>query len=184
MYLPWKKSHLKHIRGICAKVPDLNLDNKDVITKERTFVYKRKFTLDMKSLQSGDDINTRGLKCYTDGSKMGDKCGLGIALVRVNTPMWPDCKSVKLADNCTIFQAEVLAISEACKVISDYLEENPELPRVVNILTDSQATIQALAAQTLDSKTVKQCCDNWRKGGLKVMSPRPWIGILSPASKT
>ena len=68
-----------------------------------------------------------------------------------------------------------MAISEACKVISDYLDENPELPRVVNILTDSQATIQALAAQTLDSETVKQCCDNLNTLSETVKVTISWI---------
>ena len=87
----------------------------------------KKFRIDTKSLQTGDDIQSPGLKCYTDCSKMGKKCGLGVALITNNNDRQTGlCQSERLADECTIFQAEVLAILRACQPIKEYFMLNPD----------------------------------------------------------
>ena len=74
MFKPRHKSHLHYVKTKTRKIEHLNLDNRDEIISTR--VTTRNFKIDQKSFQSGGDIDTNTLKCYTDGSKMGNMCGL------------------------------------------------------------------------------------------------------------
>ena len=156
-HLPRTKSHLLHIRSIANRIPALTQDNYDFMVVEKC--HRKLYHMDRASLNQGNDIPTPNLRCYTDGSKMGDKCGLGIVLMKGNQAEGT-ALSHRLGNNCTVFQAEVLAVSESCTAIRTALESDPTLPREVNILTDSQATFKALAKPTCSSKTVKECMNN------------------------
>ena len=57
----------------------------------------------------------------------------------------------------TVFQAEVLAILEACHHLFDYLNTHPSIRRTVIIYIDNQAALPALASDEVKSRTVAQC---------------------------
>ena len=119
-------------------------------------------------------MNTKTLKCYTDGSKMGNRCGLGIVLLSDNKTTSLS-QSHKIGDHCTIFQAETLAISLSCNVINNYLDDNPTCPRIVNILTDSQSAFMALNNPVVKSETVLQCIGNLNHLALNTDVTISWI---------
>ena len=70
------------------------------------------------------------IQIFTDGSKLGTE-SLGLCGI---------AESIGLPEHCSSFQAEVLAIQAAVKIIWD---ENV-INRNIAILSDSQAVIRAL----------------------------------------
>lgn len=85
---------------------------------------------------------------YTDGSKMNTGVGCGIYSEHFGIE-----KSFKLDDNCSIFQAEVLAIHNALLHLVELNIYNAK----VAICIDSQAAIKALYSFTIKSKLVLKC---------------------------
>ncbi|XP_075159442.1 uncharacterized protein LOC142232680 [Haematobia irritans] len=85
-----------------------------------------------------------GNNCYTDGAKMGDRSGLVVYLEDSGTEI-----SFRLPDHTTILQAEIRAITECVR----WLSTNTR-PLSVNVLTDSQMAIRAIASNTVKSRTV------------------------------
>ena len=61
--------------------------------------------------------------------------------------------SIKLSQNATVFQAEIIAIKEAVKT---YIQEKKDEYQFIKIITDSQAAFHALASTTYTSKVVKE----------------------------
>lgn len=88
-----------------------------------------------------------GTCCYTDGSKLGEKTGLGFFIEEPETEF-----SFRLPDHNTVFQAEVRAITECISWFSANAR-----PTNVNIFTDSQMTINAITSKTVKSRTVLDC---------------------------
>ena len=61
-------------------------------------------------------------------------------------------KLIKLSENTTVFQAEIIAIREATREMLSTLDDKHEY---IKILTDSQAALQALDNTTYTSRAVK-----------------------------
>lgn len=85
---------------------------------------------------------------YTDGSKMEHGVGSG-----VHSDFLEIDQSFKLPKNCSIFQAEIFAISEALSLIKSKDFRNKSFV----ICIDSQAAINALNSSTITSKLVSDC---------------------------
>lgn len=98
----------------------------------------------MNSYQTLADCNV-----YTDRIKIGDKVGAGVWITWNGQVIKETC--YRLPDISTIFQAEVLAIREAAKVLQDI----PELD-TVKFYVDSQAALRTLQAVYVKSKLVFQ----------------------------
>lgn len=99
-----------------------------------------------------------GIHFYTDGSKMDGKTGLGFYNCDLSVG-----KSFRLPDHNTVFQAEVTAITECLKYIN--IEG---ISGDIKILTDSQAAILAISAETVRSATILRCkeeINNFSTGG-------------------
>ena len=62
----------------------------------------------------GGPINIQGTSIYTDGSKMSSGVGAGIYSEKLRLS-----KSIRLPNTASVFQAEVLAIKEACKRVEE-----------------------------------------------------------------
>lgn len=88
-----------------------------------------------------------GTCCYTDGSKLGEKTGLGLFIEEPETEIL-----FRLPDHNTVLQAEVRAITECVSWLSANMR-----PASVNILTDSQMAIDAITTKTVRSRTVLDC---------------------------
>ncbi|XP_055858922.1 retrovirus-related Pol polyprotein from type-1 retrotransposable element R1 isoform X1 [Episyrphus balteatus] len=97
-----------------------------------------------------EGIVTRGFDTciFTDGSKMDCGVGSGVYYESLNIS-----KSFRLPNFASVFQAELLAFKEACKLLRVY----PNQSQNTAILTDSQAAIKAIDSVTTSSKLVQQC---------------------------
>ena len=96
-------------------------------------------------------INRSDLTCFTDGSKINDRTGAGLVIYQRYSEQPFIQKCWRLQDNNTVFQAELSAIDEACKVISNL----PLSPfSSIQMFKDSLASINALTAEY---STSKQC---------------------------
>ena len=85
---------------------------------------------------------------YTDGSKTDEGTGAGINGVKPEKSI-----SISLGNHCTVFQSEVIAITEC-------LRENVNMQhsgKSIHIFTDSQAAIKAIEAYKTKSKVVWEC---------------------------
>ena len=86
--------------------------------------------------------------CYTDGSKVNNSTGAGIFCEKIEIAV-----SRHLGNFATVFQAEVTAITEA----SQYLLQKRVKNKDIVILSDSQAALKSLTANTVRQKTVFEC---------------------------
>ena len=93
---------------------------------------------------------------YTDGSKLRDgSTGAGICCRLYGSPV--EERAVFLGTLPTVFQAEAMAIAEACQVAMEVIEREAKAPNKVVILTDSQAVLLALAKKKVTSKVIGSC---------------------------
>ena len=79
------------------------------------------------------------LNFYTDGSKLDDKVGAGFVVVKKGNVEFKD--NVRLPNECSVFQAEIVAIKEAAA----YLRKCESI-KFVRFFVDSQAALLALNA--------------------------------------
>ena len=87
------------------------------------------------------------LNFYTDGSKIDDRVGAGFVAFRGKNEII--AKNFSLPKICSVFQAEILAIREAAK----FLTENRGF-KYVRFFVDSQAALLALENRTVTSALV------------------------------
>ena len=131
-------------------VPDLN--------------FKKGFTVRFPpraEWSKGKVIGRYDIEIYTDGSKMNCGVGAGFHSEPLNLS-----QSIRLPDYASVFQAELLAIREACKSLELYKVVGAR----VAIFSDSQAAIKALDSNYISSKLVLQCREE-----LKLLSH--WLEI-------
>ncbi|XP_053968462.1 uncharacterized protein LOC128869891 [Anastrepha ludens] len=92
--------------------------------------------------------NENGVSIYTDGSKLNDQVGGGVYSETIFANL-----SFRLPDHCSVFQAEILAISESLLM----LNKSVVTVRDIFIYSDSQAALKSLLSSKHSSKTVKEC---------------------------
>ena len=85
------------------------------------------------------------IQIYTNGSKLNGVVGSEIFSESVGI-----AQSIRLPDHCSVFQAEVVPIQDAARIIGD----GRICKRNVTILSDSQTAIKALNSNVTNSKTV------------------------------
>ena len=125
---------------------------------KKTEVFERNFECQIKDKKNGirseSFLNQRTVKVYTDGSKLDGRVGAGIYAEYLNNS--PKQAFFHFGIYSTVFQAEVLAISEVAKNL--FLEKMHNQSIVV--LVDSQAAIKALIKCTVTSNTEFNCIRN------------------------
>ena len=109
------------------------------------------------------------ITCYTDGSKseQGDT-GYGYIITTENNRIIISKTSAQLPPHCSVYQAELSAITEAVKE----LIENQTTNKVIVILTDSDSAIQTLNNKLINSLTAKRC-----HAALQVLSSRNTVTV-------
>ena len=142
-------SAVSHLRFWDYLSHDMGLQESDG-NSDRCLIMQptRRFVLDLESFVNMADCQGQ-VECnvYTDGSKFEGQVGAGLFILMENTP--PIRDKFRLPDECTVFQAEVLAIREAAKLLVD----TPNLKRV-KFFVDSQAALRALQNIIVKSKLV------------------------------
>ena len=94
------------------------------------------------------------ITCYTDGSRMETGCGAGYIITTNNNETTINETSLKLPDYCTVYQAELTAITEACKLLNSVNNKH------IIIWTDSLSSIKTLTSHLIRSKTAKDCFES------------------------
>jgi ribonuclease HI len=127
----------------------LKLRENDYLTP--IYCFNRRFELYIPERDEWQDRDIGvddDIKVYTDGSKM--ECGTGSGIYSGSLGF---NESIRLMNSCTVFQAEVVGILTAIKLIKDSNITGKNLC----IYTDSQAAIKALGNNTIKSKTIAEC---------------------------
>ena len=88
------------------------------------------------------------ISVFTDGSKTDEGTGAGFFI-----PSTDVRQSFKLPPYCSVFQAEIEAIYQACRSLNNCTQLQ------ITFFTDSQAAIKALNKYSTTSKTVQKCYD-------------------------
>lgn len=117
------------------------------------FSFCKSFSVSVKSRQDWDGkpsprSDDRQLVCYTDGSLINGNSGYG-----VYCPSPQIAISASLGKYCTVFQAEIMAITACANLGISRHYHNKRL----TILSDSQAALKALDSHKFTSKLVWDC---------------------------
>ena len=92
---------------------------------------------------------------YTDGSKIDGQTGSGLVVHRGRKEV--HCEWLRLPDEATVFQAEIVGIARAAEALAGL--PGTEV-RYVKILVDSQAAILAIGNHRVKSKVVEWAIDS------------------------
>ncbi|MCP3680959.1 MAG: hypothetical protein GY782_12170, partial [Gammaproteobacteria bacterium] len=97
------------------------------------------------------DQPAEAISGYTDGSKTEDGTGGGFIITNNNNTHTIAESSFKLPDYCSVYQAELIAITEAAKSLNNHREET------VTFWSDSLSSLQAISSTIIKSKTAYKC---------------------------
>ena len=164
----WKtKSHVDVCNEARRFLPLLQMPADRI---KKTKIFERNFEyqiMDKKNaIRSECVLNQNTVKVYTDGLKLDGRVGAGF------NAEYPNCSLKQaffhLGIYSTVFQAEVLSISEVAK---NLVLEKIHNPNIV-VLVESQAAIKVLIKCTVTSITAFNCITN-----LKQLGKQNYVGI-------
>ena len=110
----------------------LNTDECDLLAPSKSFIIDANSFVDMADSQTPEECNV-----YTDGSKLNEQVGAGVYITRSDNSELEN--NFRLPDHATVYQAEMLAIREAAKMIANLTNIT-----TVKFYVDSQAALRAL----------------------------------------
>ncbi|XP_036336302.1 uncharacterized protein LOC118746562 [Rhagoletis pomonella] len=114
----------------------------------------------------GQAADREAICIYTDGSKMD--CGVGTGVYSEELGV---NRSLRLENHASIFQAEVLGICEACRILRNSATRKE---RAV-IYSDSQAALLAISSTVTKSKLVKECKMELRSASQSMYISLIWV---------
>ena len=123
-------------------------------------------TINRLTFQS-DLIEDPDITVFTDGSKMNDKVGYGLAIqgdIQEET-------FGALPPESTVFQAEVKALL----VTANILIRNKVRNKTIQVRSDRSAALQALQSTSVTSKLVREAKDKWNHIGSHNTASLAWI---------
>ena len=92
------------------------------------------------------------IACFTDGSKTCEGTGGGFITLFKNTHNDETIRyAFKLPNYCSVFQAELTALTEGAKSLLNYKNTD------ITFWTDSLSSLQALSSKLINSNTVASC---------------------------
>ena len=162
----FKEGHWGH-RTILAKLKIEGPTTYDNI-QSRT-IFDKAFSIRIpsrKEWSSNAVIAPDNLDVYTDGSKTSEGTGSGLFCLELDINL-----SLTLPNECTVFQAEMLAINIAATSLLTANIAN----RTVSIFVDSQAAIKALNSTTIRSSLVMVTRANLNTLGLTNCVTVCWV---------
>lgn len=140
----------------------------DVIVTENNF--EKKFALRIPTREewlAEDFLSSFDVVVFTDGSKSELGCGAGLTIKDSYTK-----SSIKLPDECSIFQCEVYAIKKACESVN-LIEAVRN--KSIAICVDSQAALKSLNSNSIKSATVKDCLSSLNNLGRSNSVELIWV---------
>lgn len=109
------------------------------VRKNRTNIEPWNTTNIHTEIGTGKPVNCgENIIVFTDGSKIGNRVGAALVAYRNQAELFS--KKLKLGDDCSVFQAEVLAIREAIIMAKNYVEDYG----TIKICSDSRSAIEAI----------------------------------------
>ena len=113
----------------------------------------RKFNVDIESKKTGLPIYDNSIKVYSDGSRMKEKTGYGYIISNGDYQIAQSCGY--LGKNTSVFQAEVIAIQQACLEIGkmDDVTRSDD----ITFFTDSMSSVDSFCKLKIKSKVVADC---------------------------
>ena len=113
------------------------------------------------------------LEVFTDGSKQRDgSTGFGVFFQH---GQHEHRFGQYIGTSPTVFQSEVLAIAKGIEDAAGYLDDHPELPKAVTILSDSQSALKALKSTWIRSKTVCNTIEKLNQYGYTISIRLRWV---------
>ena len=123
--------------------PKLNIDNKFTTLSPNTNNIET-YNQNMQIIRN----DKKPIHCYTDGSKdENGKTGSGLTFEMENDKIED---KTKLPEFCTVFQAELIAITRAAEIMN----EKRITDKIIYIWSDSKSSIDALASIKTKTRTV------------------------------
>jgi ribonuclease HI len=153
---------------LCADAEIELTESSQIMSK---YTLENKFKINTDSYAHGNDIDadptTPGhLRCYTDGSRMNKKTGLGYCTLneqRISVVL----NASGMASHNTVHQAETKAIELASISLLQYVRSMDTKPPKIDFLCDSRSTLASLdkiktdCQLTLDAKNaLNDLCDH------------------------
>ena len=140
---------------------------------KKTKIFERNFECQIvdktNAIRSECVLNQNTVKVYTDGLKLDERVGASFYAEYPNSS--PKQAFFLLGIYSTVFQEEVLAISEVAKSLVLEKIHNPSIV----VLVESQAAIKALIKCTVTSITVFNCIRNLNQLGKQNYVSIAWI---------
>ena len=146
-------------------IPTLNLERNYDITTPGDNIAEYRIQLQ----QTIDNLPSDSITCYTDGSRTDTGCGAGYIITTNNNNTTIHETSYKLPDYCTVFQAELTAIREACRYLATTTNKH------IIIWTDSLSSIEAVKTLSIRSRTTKECHEALNNLGISNTLELRWI---------
>ena len=161
-------THTKLNKNILNDVPLVKEEQDQQTTSLNVDV---KFKTEIPNILEYEEIGNEPdtIQCYTDGSKMNDKVGAGVYIVKNEGPQIEE--SHHLGSKSTVFQAETFAVGRAAKI----LNEAGTFGQRVIINCDSQATILAVDKTKIKSKSTNMAIKELNKLGEDNQVVLRWI---------
>ena len=120
-------------------------------------------------IEDGKDITDRtGLSCYTDGSKINDRAGVGGIILKDDLEF---CHFYYRLGDRSVYQAEICAIISATKILLSNRFES----QVINIMVDNQASLKALLNPESASDLIRSAKSNLNLLGNNNVITLRWI---------
>ena len=120
----------------------------------------KNYFVDTQSMNKKTPPTLTQINIFTDGSQTPFHVGAGYTIQLMGTEIHSN--SIKLPLNTTVFQAEIIAIQEATRKM---LSAPVDKCESIKILTNLQASLQALDDTTYTSRAVKDTMTPSKKTG-------------------
>ena len=145
-------SHLRYWDYVAteAQIQDFHTesDKCNVLRPASNFFLDTTSFSDMAACQGEAECNV-----YTDGSKIENKVGAGVYIIRNGSPVIQD--SFRLPDSATVYQAELAAVKEAAALLHAFHNLTS-----VKFFVDSQAALRTFQSDFITSKLALQTITN------------------------
>ena len=141
-----QKTYIGHRHHWNTIILTLNADNNQTSDRIKETNPPQRFTVNTDSLTNTAKPTESQINIYTDGSLTDEHAGSGYTIQYKKRELIAD--SIRLPMHTTVFQAEIIAINEACKKFIDTKQSNMQY---IKIFSDSQAAILALNSNTITS---------------------------------
>ena len=129
---PDKKTYIGHRHHWNTVILTLNADNNQTSDRIKETNPPQRYTVNTDSLTNTTKPTESQINIYTDGSLTDEHAGSGYTIQYKKRELIAD--SIRLPMHTTVFQAEIVAINEACKKFIDTKQSNMQYIKIFSCL--------------------------------------------------